>query len=34
MYIFEDNLKRYMAGEKLNNIVDKPFTFKGSKGKM
>lgn len=34
MYIFEDNLKKYMNKQPLNNIVDKPFTFLGSKGKQ
>jgi len=32
MAIFEDNLQKYMTGQKLNNMVDKPFTYKGSKG--
>jgi len=32
MYIFEDNLKKYMTGQPLNNLIDKPFTFQGAKG--
>lgn len=34
MGIFGDNLTRYMTDQPLNNVVDKAFTFSGSKPKL
>lgn len=34
MKIFGDNLDRYMTGKPLKNVVDKAFTWSGSKPKM
>lgn len=34
MYIFEDNLKKWVGGQKLNNLVDKEFAYRGSRPKL